>query len=165
MAAPKNNEYYKNRTKDGRELIYETPYDLLNKAYEYFKWREENPLYKNEVLKGGSLAGTTVSVEIKRPLTIIGFCVYSGISRKTFDNYGKRKDFFPVCTHIRDIIEGDQLEGAMINNYDPRIVARLLCLVDKHEVEGKGNGFTINVTSKNTKQDLDKLKDKIGKKE
>lgn len=158
MAAPKGNEYYKRRQKDGRELIYDSPAHLLDEAYKYFDWCQKKPFYKREVLKGGIQAGKVIEVAIDRPYTIEGLCVYVGISVKTFYNYEEREDYFQVVTHIREIIRQNQLEGAMVESYSPNIVARLLGLSDKKELTGKDGGdLVINVTSDKTKEGLNNL--------
>ena len=158
MAAPKGNEYYKRREKDGRELIYGSPELLLDEAYKSFDWCKNNPFYKREVLKGGIQAGRIIKVEVDRPYTIEGLCVFVGISVQTFSNYGEREDFFGVVTHIREIIRQNQLEGAMVEAYSPNIVARLLGLSDKRELTGEGGkDLTINITPKDsTKEAIDK---------
>jgi len=172
MAAPKGNEYYKRREKDGRELIYDSPDKFLEEAYNYFNWCKENPFYKREVLKGGVRAGDIIEVEIDRPYTIEGLCVYSGISVKTFYNYEEREDYLHVVTHIREAIRQNQLEGAMVEAYSPNIVARVLGLADKKDIRANvENGLTINITPRNeqekqiaanTKNNLKALKNRLG---
>lgn len=174
MAAPKGNEYYKRREKDGRELIFATPEDLLAKAYEYFDWCEDNPRYKREAIKSGIKAGEVIKIEVDRPYTIEGLCVYAGISISTFYNYEERKDFLNVITHVREIIRQNQLEGAMVETYSPNIVARLLGLSDKRELTGEGGkDLTINIAPKDsskeaidkaidTKNSLKALREKLG---
>lgn len=161
MAAPKKNEYYKRREKDGRELIFATPEDLLAKAYEYFDWCKENPFYKREVIKSGILAGQIIDIPVDRPYTIEGMCVYAEISVSTFYNYEEREDFLQVVTHVREVIRQNQLEGAMVEAYSPNIVARLLGLSDKRELTGEGGkDLTINITPKDsTKEAIDKATD------
>lgn len=162
MAAPKGNKYYMNRTKDGRELIYSTPEELLEKAYSYFIWCDKTPLKRSEVLKGGVKAGKVVKISLDRPYTLVGMCNYLGISKRTFDNYEERKDYLPITTYIRDIIQQNQIEGAVVGNYNANIVARLLGLVDKQEVESTG-GITINVASSKTKEGLERLQSRLQK--
>lgn len=160
MAAPKGNKFYMNRQKNGRELIYSTPNDLLEKAYGYFKWCDKTPLKRRELVKGGSMSGNIVDIKMDRPYTLVGMCVYLGISKRTFDNYEEREDYLPIATHIREVIQQNQIEGAVVGNYNANIVARLLGLTDKQEVETKG-GVTINVTSQKTKDSLEKLQDRL----
>ncbi len=162
MAPPKGNEYYKRRQKDGRELIYKTPDELLQEAYKYFEWCYKKPWYKNEAIKSGPNAGKIIKVPTSRPYTIEGLCVYAGISVQTFFNYEQRNDFLEVVTHIREVIRQNQLEGAMVEAYSSNIVARLLGLSDKKELTGKDGGeLVVNVTSEKTKEGLKKLGDAL----
>lgn len=162
MAAPKKNEYYKRRQKDGRELIYSSPELLLDEAYKYFDWCKKNPFYKREILKGGPKAGKVIKIPTDRPYTIEGLCVYLGINMQTFSNYGDRQDFLGVVTHIREIIRQNQLEGAMVEAYSPNIVARLLGLSEKTELTGKDGGdLVINVRSEESKDALNKLRESL----
>jgi len=156
MAAPKGNEYYKRREKDGRELIYSSPDKFLEEAYNYFDWCKESPMYKREAIKSGIKAGDIIKIEVDRPYTIEGLCVYSGISVRTFYNYEEREDFIQVLTHVREVIRQNQLEGAMVEAYSPNIVARLLGLSDKRELTGEGGkDLTINIAPKgDTKEEL-----------
>lgn len=160
MAAPKGNKFYKKRAKDGRELIYKDPSELLEASYEYFDWCNKNPVKREEVIKGGILAGTTVKVNITRPYTLGGLCIHIGIGKRTFDGYCEREDFVPITTHIREIIQQNQIEGAMSGTYKENIVARLLGLAEKREVDIP-NGLHIEVTSPATKKAIEKLQGKL----
>lgn len=157
MAAPEKNNFYKMRKKDGRELIFSSPDDLLDKAYDYFNWCNENPWIKKDFVKGGDMAGTIVDIPTSRPYTIEGLCVHIGICVQTFHNYEDRKDFFDVVTHIREVIRQNQIEGACVGAYNSNIVSRILGLSDKQEIESKGD-IVINVQSDKTKDSINKLK-------
>lgn len=160
MAAPKGNKFYMKREKSGRELIYESPDALLNEAYKYFEWCEENPWIKNDFIKGGDMAGSIVGIPTSRPYTIEGLCVYLGICIKTFHNYEERDDFVQVITHIREVIRQNQIEGACVGAYNSNIVARVLGLANKQEVEASG-GLNITVSSPKTKDSLQELQEKL----
>lgn len=144
MAPPKKNEFYKRRQKDGRELIYKTPDLLLNEAYKYFDWCNKNPVKKNEAIKSGPTAGKIIQIPTQRPYTIQQLCVYIGISLNTFKNYETRDNFLTVTTHIREIIQANQLEGAMVEAYNHNIVARLLGLSEKKDVSISGSDITVS---------------------
>lgn len=161
MAAPKGNDFYKRRAKDGREAKFK-PEELLEAAYNYFDWCKETPMYKREVLKGGAKAGTVIKVEIDRPYTIVGLCNHVGISEKTFRNYDEQQDYLPITTHIREVIVQNQLEGALVEAYSPNIVARVLSLTDKQEHNVKTD-LTINVASPDTEDKLRKLQEDLQK--
>jgi len=48
MVAPTGNEFWKLRTKHGRDKIFSTPEILWDAACEYFQWVEDNPLYEQK---------------------------------------------------------------------------------------------------------------------
>jgi len=138
MAAPKGNKYYMNRKKNGRERIFKTPQELLNKCYDYFHWCDENPWMKNDVIRSGERTGEIIKIPAQRPYSIETLCVYIGIAKRTFDEYSSREDFLPVTTHVREIIESNQLEGAIVGAYNHNIIARKLGLSDKTDITSGG---------------------------
>lgn len=142
MAAPKGNQYYKIRSKDGRDKKYQ-PLELLEKANEYFQWCVNNPLQRAELttFQGKS---KIVNVPVLRVFSIQGFCNFADIMKQTFLNYEKDKDFFDVCTRIRGIIENQQFEGATSNLLNASIIARKLGLSDKKELDHTSKGDKIN---------------------
>lgn len=131
MAAPKGNQYWKIRSKSGRDKKY-TPRALLRKANEYFEFCVDNPLYKTEVVRGKDGA-ELVEVPVMRVFSIEGFCVFADISVPTFYSYSQQEDFIKVTTRIRNTIENQQMEGASANLLNANIIARRLGLVDRHD--------------------------------
>jgi hypothetical protein len=144
MPAPKGNKYYMNREKNGRERIFSTPGKLLQKAYEYFEYCDKHPWKKSEAIKSGEKVGKIIKVPTQRPYTIEGLCVHLGINRDTFDLYTAREDFIGVTTHVREVIEANQLEGAIVGAYNANIIARKLGLKEHtdHTTGGKPIEFT-----------------------
>lgn len=132
MAAPIGNEYYRLREKDGRGKIFETPEDLYNICNDYFEWCETNPL-KEEVVFHAQGVITKTTIDKKRPFTLIGLCIFLGITKKCFNNYEDREDFLHVTTCIREIIYNQKFEGATTGFFNANIIARDLGLVDKKE--------------------------------
>jgi hypothetical protein len=146
MAAPKNNQFWKMRDLKSRQKIFSTPELLLEAAYEYFKQCDENPWYKNEAIKSGMDAGKIIQIPVRTPYTFEGLYSFLGISRIGYMNYEKDEKYevyFTITTHIRSIIERNQIEGASVGAYNPNIIARLLGLVDKSETKTELTG---NVT-------------------
>lgn len=159
MPAPKGNQFWKLIDEPGRKKLFKSPQDFLDKAYKYFEWADANPWYKNEAIKGGELAGTIIKIPIQRPYSLKALCLFIGITENTFRNYEKNdnyKVFFSVFSHIRDIIENNQMEGATVGTYNANIIARILGLVDKHE-EVKD---TLKIQIEN-KSNADNVKDLI----
>lgn len=132
------NNFWQLRSKHGRDKIFSSPDVFLEQAYEYFKHCDDNPWYKNEAVKGGHMAGEIVQVPTQRPYTLKGLCIFLGITEQTFLNYENsetHKDFFDVFTHVREVIENNQLEGATVGAYNANIIGRLLGLADKQEIK------------------------------
>ena len=139
MAAPKGNNYWEFRNKHGRNFKY-TPEDFWDEAIKYFVYMSDKVWNKKEAIKSGDLAGTTMDVPTKTPLSIESFCLFADINYDTFRNYESNteeyKDFFDITTRIRNVIESNQFEGATVGAYNPNIIARKLGLSDKKEIEG-----------------------------
>lgn len=134
MAAPTGNEYYKLRTKDGRDKIFKTPKNLLDVCNEYFEWCVANPL-KEQVAFHNRGEITYGNLSKMRPFTLEGLCNYIDISIDAFNLYEKREGFIGVTKRIRQIINNQQFEGAAAGFLNPNIIARKLGLTDKSEVK------------------------------
>lgn len=132
MAAPKGNEYYKLRSKDGRDRIFKNPEDLLNACNEYFEWCIDNPLKEEQLFH---YQGTVVRGEANklRPFTIQGLCNFIDIASSTFQEYEKKEGFSVITTRVRSIIYNQKFEGAAAGFLNPNIIARDLGLSDKQE--------------------------------
>jgi len=131
MAAPKGNQFWKMRSKHGRDKIFSSPEIFLEAAYEYFEYCDNNPILKYDAIRGGNNAGELIKIPIQRPYSILGLCSFVHITHQTFRVYEKDenyKDFITVFTHIREIIEENQLSGATVGIYNANIVARKLGL-------------------------------------
>ena len=134
MAADLGNEYYKLRTKDGRDKIFKTPKSLLEACNSYFNWCVDNPM-KEQVAFHNKGEITYGSLNKMRPFTLEGLCNYIDISVKAFKLYEDRQDFIPVTIRVRQIIDNQQFEGAAAGFLNPNIIARKLGLTDKSEVK------------------------------
>jgi len=175
MAAPIGNQYWKLRSKDGRDKIYETPEDLSDAINEYFAWVELNPLMESQVVKGrfveederdGEVVKVVKNYEIvevpkMRPLTLEGMCNYLDISVDCFKLYEKRKDFIAVTTRARQIIYNQKFEGAASGFLNANIIARDLGLIDKKDVTSDGERITM--TPEEREERIKALKKKMKK--
>ena len=142
MPAPKKNQFWKLRDESGRKKLFETPELFFEKAIEYFKWADENPIIKTDAVRGGQNAGDILEIPIQRPYSIEALCIYLGITYQTFKNYEKNenyKDFFEVFAYVKQIIENNQFDGATVGTYNANIIARKLGLADKSEVTSDQN--------------------------
>src|SRR5438132_1661730 len=145
MAAPKGNQFWKQRSEHGRDTIFSTPDIMWQAACKYFNWSDSHPWWKNEAVKGGELAGTIMKVATARPYTLHGLCLYLHVNTKYFNEFEKNlqekegqlaKDFSEVVTRIRETIYTQKFEGAAVGAFNHNIIARDLGLIEKQQ-----NGF------------------------
>jgi len=139
--APIGNQFWKLRSKHGRDKLFATPELMLEAAYEYFQWCDNNPWIKNDVVKGGEQAGMKLAIETERPYTLTGLCLYLGCSSSYFRVFKSEleedpQDFLTVITRIEEVIETQQFEGAAVGAFNANIIARKLGLSDKKEHSG-----------------------------
>jgi hypothetical protein len=164
MAAPKGNTYWKLARNPGRPRIFKTPDELWYSAQEYFKWCDDNPDYKIEMLKKSILEEDLitgeftlihyVSVPVKRAYLWSGLCLYLGVDVSFFTQFEngldlskeEDKEFYKVVRAIRDTIKADQVTGGLNGTLNANLVARLQGIAEKRELESK------NV---NTNDDID----------
>ncbi len=127
MAAPKGNQYWKNRSRSGPRPRFETPEQLWEACVRYFEWVEDTPLVEHR-LSGGKL----YEVPKMRPMTIRGLCVFLELSEDTWREWRKsREDLSGIITRVEGIVYCQKFEGAAANLFNPNLVARELGLKDK----------------------------------
>ena len=164
MGAPIGNQYWKLRSKHGRDKIFSTPAIMWEAAIEYFQSVDNSKYGKNELLKSGELAGESKPNMVDRPYQIGNLCLFLHVNEKYFNRFedeirGKEddisKDYCEVIACIRDVIKYQKLEGAMMGVFESRIVAQIEGLKDRMEVE-QTNPEQINISIDGTKIDLTK---------
>lgn len=137
MAAPEGNQFWKLRSKHGRDKLFESPDLLLEAAQEYFQWCDENPWIKNDAVKGGDMAGVLIKIPTARPYTLSGLCVYIGANESYWRNFkkdNKIEGFSAVITHVEEVIRTQKFEGAAVGAFNANIIARDLGLSEKTEL-------------------------------
>lgn len=152
MAAPRRNQFWKNRSKHGRDKLFTTPDLLWTAATEYFEWCDKNPWIKNEAIKSGDYAGQIVKVPTSRPYTLTGLCLYLDVNADYFRQFKENlkeneQDFSWVITRIEEIIYTQKFEGAAIGAFNANIIARDLGLTDKKELDHTTKGESFNIIS------------------
>jgi hypothetical protein len=105
----------------------ETP-EVMAQLFEDYKNECKTNPRKKHVFVGKD--GTSDYELLERPLTIEGFRVYCydkiGCVKQYFDNPDKRyNEYVTICSHIREVIRRDQIEGGMVGQYNPSITQRL----------------------------------------
>lgn len=153
MAAPKENQFWKLRSKHGRDKIFSTPELLWQAACEYFHWCDTHPWKRVEQSKSAgkpvkhkngkvSFPPATFELPTQRPYTLTGFALYVDASKNFWQEFKKagHEDFLGVISRIEDVIYTNKFEGAAVGAFNANIIARDIGLADKQEVTGAGGG-------------------------
>jgi hypothetical protein len=142
MPAPKGNQFWKLRSKHGRDKLFKTPQLLWEAACEYFQWCEDHPI-EAEDNKGTKNVNR---VKFNRPFTKDGFFLYVDASDDWLRNFKAiaDKDFLQVIHRIERIIYNQKFEGAVIGIYNSNIIARDLGLKERTDITSDDEKFTIN---------------------
>jgi hypothetical protein len=150
MSAPKNNQFWKMRSKHGRDKLFVTPKLLWDAACEYFQWCEDNPLYE---MKGFAFQGVVTKEKFPkmRAMTLSGLCFYLNCNEAYFRTFKAQlpkdeQDFNTVITDIEKTIYRQKFEGAAADLLNANIIARDLGLKEHSELTGADGKDLINVT-------------------
>lgn len=139
MAAPEGNQFWKLRSKHGRDILFKTPDLLWEAACEYFDWAESNPLIEID-FRGKD--ANEVELPKMRPFTIHGLCRYLDCNTHYFNNFDEEKHegFSDVITRIREILYEQKFSGAAAGFLNPNIIARDLGLREKTDLNQTMSG-------------------------
>lgn len=157
QGAPKGNQFWKLRSKHGRDRLFATSGELWEAACEYFQWCDDNPFYEVEQSRGQSkphvddqgnvtFPPNLVELPKMRPYTMQGLCLYLDCNTLYFNDFEKAlkdkqdevsKDFSLIVTRIREVIYNQKFSGAASGFLNPNIIARDLGLSDKSELTGR----------------------------
>lgn len=129
------NQFWKARSKSGRDKIFKEPCNLREAAEEYFEWVDSNPLMASEAVKFQGEA-TLTEVPKMRAMTITGLARFLHINVDTWYEYCKRDDFTEITREIEGIIHDQKFTGAAADMLNANIIARDLGLADKKEHSG-----------------------------
>ena len=130
----------------GKNKYIETP----EKMYELFtKYKESiNNSSEWEKVQYVGKDGDRVADALKPPYTMEGFEIFvvdnTEVTYPDLTEYfeGKNesyKDYFPICSRIRNEIRANQITGGMLGFYNPSITQRLNGLTEKKETILKGS--------------------------
>ena len=138
MSAPVGNQFWKARTKHGRDRLFESAELLWDACCEYFQWVEDNPLLEENLF---AYQGTVTkeSAAKMRAMTIGGLCIFLDINRGTWNEWRKVDDFSEVVTKAEEVIYSQKLTGAAAGLLNANIIARDLGLKDSSEHDHKSS--------------------------
>ncbi len=136
MAAPLENQFWKNVKNPGAPIEFKTPEILWKKACQYFQWCDDNPLKEEKLFHyQGVISRDTMSK--MRAYTLIELCLFLGVNEAYFRqfNVDKHDEFSTIITRIRKTIYTQKFTGAAADLLNPNIIARDLGLVEKKELD------------------------------
>ena len=148
MAAPKGNQFWKLRSKHGRDKLFATPQLLWDACVEYFEWCDNNPLLeatrqKRKISRDEEIIEQHALPKM-RAYTIQGLCLYLDCNVVYFNQFEsslKDKndklslDFSKIVTRVRETIYNQKFTGAASGFFNSNIIARDLGLTDKSETK------------------------------
>lgn len=143
MSAPKGNQFWKLRSKHGRDKIFESPEILWEAACEYFEATDARKWIKTEF---NGKDATKCEVPTDTPYTLTGLFVFLDISAQTWKDYRERKDFIEIITRVEQIIYTQKFEGASVGAYNANIIARDLGLKDNSDITSGGQPLPVITT-------------------
>jgi hypothetical protein len=113
-----------------------TPELLWELFTEYREQVKSNPRKKVEYV---GKDGKRVETPIERPLSLDGFYCFGYDKGVTIHNYfdnpeGAYDEYQGITTRIRKEVRAEQVDGAMVGQYNSNLTARLNGLTDKSEV-------------------------------
>jgi hypothetical protein len=128
------NQFWKARSKHGREPIFSVKDQLWEACQEYFQWCEDNPLQEEKLFAYQGVISRGVAHKM-RAMTIAGLCLFLDICEKTWANYRNNDDFLQVVTRAEKIIYEQKFTGAAADLLNPNIIARDLGLAERQVIK------------------------------
>lgn len=157
--APKNNQFWKERTKHGRDKLFESPEVLWDAACQYFEWCDQNPLISVEYLGKDA---RMKKVPKMRAYTWSGLELYLDVySLRDYRTNEKYKDFSQIITRIEAIIYTQKFEGAAAGMLNANIIARDLSLSDKSDVKHSGGMQLVQMTPEEERAIAERLEKEL----
>jgi len=137
MAWEEGNQFWRLADHKGQNIAFESPQDLWDKASDYFKWCDDNPLQEMKVFNGKEGIVST-NVPKMRAYTLKHLCLHIGVNEKYFNQFNEEgnPEYSNIITRIRDIIYTQKFQGAAADLLNPNIIARELGLADKQDHTG-----------------------------
>lgn len=141
MAPPIGNQFWKARSKHGRNRLFASAELLWEACCEYFQWVEDNPLLE---MKPFAYQGVVIQEPVAkmRAMTINGLCLFLDIDETTWRAWREVDDFSMVVSKAEKIIYEQKFTGAAADLLNPNIIARDLGLADKKDIGSSDGSMT-----------------------
>ncbi len=140
MAGDKESQFWRLRSKHGKDRIVKSPKQLAELADEYFELCVSDPL---EVVDFKGKDANEVTYKHPRPFLKNELARFCGLAQWRSiellkEVKGKEDDYTQVIARIEGIIADRKYTYAVIRVFDSNIVARDLGLVDRQDVKNTG---------------------------
>ncbi len=153
----KGNSFWQNRSKHGRDAIFEFADLLREEAEKYFIATDERKWTKKDWVGKDAMQ---VERENETPYTLSGLCVYLHTCRSWWNATKKRMiegnktDFIEVIEFIEEVMFTQKFEGAAVGAFNANIISRELGLVDKVDstVKSTNTTFSVELTKEEANQ-------------
>lgn len=164
------NQFWKLRTKHGKDKLFSDGAALLEEAHAYMDWCDNNPVNKIELVKYKG-RHKNAKVPHARPYTMVGLTRYLGVSgsyfrtakgslREKVENgtaTASEVGLLDAIEEIEQVVKDQQITGALVGLYNPSVTARLNGLVDRQDITSNG-GAVLRVTVRD-QETADNLKE------
>ena len=160
MAAPKGNEFWKLRSKHGRDLIFSSPTILWEAACEYFEATTARPWEQQDWVGKDAIE---VVRKTTPPFTLSGLYIFLETNAQTWSDYRKKEDYSEIVTRIEQIIFTQKFEGASVGAYNSSIIARDLGLVDRKDMTTGDKPLDMRNLSNEDLLKLTEIQEKLNK--
>lgn len=140
MSAPIGNQFWKLRSKHGRDKTFSSPELLWESACEYFEATDARKWVRKDWVGKDAFE---VQRETETPYTKSGLCLFLDCDWRTIESLkdDSNKDFLQIVTRIEQVIYTQKIEGASVGAFNASIVSRELGLADKADITTKGESI------------------------
>lgn len=168
------NQFWKLRSKHGRDRLFGDASLLWKEACRYFEWADRTPRERVELVKYKGEA-SEVGVPVGHMYSMHELTVYLGVSGGYFRmakrelrekiEKGKAKpsevELLETMERIEGVIQAEQIGGAAVGLYAPQLVNRLNGLTDNVNVTNGRPVVKVSVRDAETEAYLQKLDDAL----
>jgi hypothetical protein len=128
------NKYQRETGKEGGEALFNTPEQMMIGIISYLNWCEDNPVPNTTIYKDKKKNDSGK----RRPYLLGHFCHYCGVTEAWFSRWKatihNHPRFGKAIEFIQEACRTQQIEGGLINQFNPNLVMMLNGLYHKEEV-------------------------------
>lgn len=141
----------------GKPRTFNDPQELLEMAVDYFKDADKDLWKRQELIRGGDMAGKIAIIPTVTPYSWQGFeawlfkkGVCTNLDKYRHDFQGQYTKYENVVRGIDKIMFDQKFKGATVGAFNPSIIARDLRLAEVSEIT------QTNTTDESSQADIDK---------